>query len=151
MAIPIVGLVVVVVTTFATAFVPMAGRGEEGMHFAVDQALSGDLPGCIDPRGRLQHPWRAFWNQVVQIDHHAVLPKKGMRVEIGIEHEADNFTAVIDRFAAWISLPVLGHYTLAKQEDEFFNTNGYTNVSAIGGQWHRNWAHGPDANIRPAS
>jgi hypothetical protein len=53
----------------------------------------------------------------------------------------ESFTARFEgRFAE--GLTVLAHYTLAKQEDEFFNTNGYTNVSAIGGQWHRNRALG---------
>jgi hypothetical protein len=46
------------------------------------------------------------------------------------------FTARFERrFAEGVT--VLAHYTLAKQEDEFFNTHGYTNVSAIGAQWHR--------------
>jgi len=44
------------------------------------------------------------------------------------------------RFSSGLSL--LSHYTWSKMTDAFFNTSGYTNVSAIGGQWHRNWAHG---------
>ena len=47
---------VVVVATFATALVLMAGRGEERMHFTVDQALSGDLTRCVDSCRGLQHP-----------------------------------------------------------------------------------------------
>ena len=45
----------------------------------------------------------AFRNQVVEIDHDAVLPQKSVRVETGIEHETDDFPAVVDRLATRIN------------------------------------------------
>ena len=78
------------------------GRREEGMHLAVDQSLASDLTGCVDASSGLQNPRGCFWNQVIQIDHHSAFPQESVRVEIGVEHKANNFPAVIDGLATWI-------------------------------------------------
>lgn len=63
----------------------------------------------------------------------------------------NGYHAMLAKFERKFSggLSLMTHYTWSKMTDTFFNTSGYTNVSAIGGQWHRDWSHGlSDADHR---
>lgn len=64
-----------------------------------------------------------------------------------IHHGGNNaYHALAFKFEKRFSngLSVLSHYTWSKMTDAFFNTNGYSTSAwnGIGGQWHRDWAHG---------
>jgi hypothetical protein len=71
---------------------------------------------------------------------------------LAIHHGGNNgYHALTTKFEKQFSggFSILAHYTWSKMTDAFFNTNGYSNSAwnGIGGQWHRDWAHGlSDAN-----
>jgi hypothetical protein len=69
---------------------------------------------------------------------------------MAIHHDAYNdYNALTLRFEKRYSqgLTVMSHWTWSKMTDITFNNQGYDNVSAVGGQWHREWSHAEsDAN-----
>ena len=80
--------------------IPLTWGGQECVRLAAYDALTHDLARIIDRLGEQELPRRVLRDELIEVDHSAVLPEERVRRPVRIEPEANHLAAVVDGVAA---------------------------------------------------